>query len=155
MRMYTASFKQVSISVVQDVLALYAGAMPFRVISVAFGQITQQSVANLPIRHRRIVATVTPGSGGTTPTPRRTATGDSSATVTAHANDTTQAVSSGTIEDLWPDIWNPINGYYWQAESRDGPAWVINPNEAWVLSLDSAPTQALTCSATVKFEEIR
>ena len=70
-------------------------------------------MANLPVSLKRLPATVTPGSGGSTPTPQATSPNDTAATVTAHVNDTARSTTSGTPSVLVADDFNVINGYLW------------------------------------------
>lgn len=152
-RVYTIEFDNVSVAAVQDALAVYAGSgMAFKVHEVTLGQITATSIGNLRLTLKRLPATVTAGSGGSTPTPRKLNNGDAAATVTAHANDTTQATTSGTSQTLRGDIFNVINGFLYQPAPDDRP--VIAPGQAFIVSLDSAPASAQTMSGTVTIEEL-
>jgi hypothetical protein len=154
MRVYTIEFDNVSVSAAQDLLAAYCGAnMAVEVHSFVIGQVTASTVGNLRIRLRRLPATVTAGSGGTTPTPAKVGgTNDSAATFTAHANDTTQATTSGTAVTLHADAFNVVNGYQWVFLKEDRPS--AKPNEALVLSLDSPPGSAETMSGTMTVAEL-
>jgi hypothetical protein len=150
---YTISFKQVSVAAVQDLLAAYAGSSKvLEIHSVIIGQITGTTVQNLPITMNHLPATVTTGSGGTAPTPQKTNPGDAAATFTARANDTTQATTSGTSSRVVADVFNTINGYFYQPPREDRPR--ISSNEAFVVSLDAAPGSALTMSGTMVVEEL-
>lgn len=151
-RTYTVSFAGVSVSAIQDLIAVYAGAsMAFELHSITIGQITATSVGNLRLSVQRIPATVTAGSGGTSTTPRRGLPGDSAPTVTARINDTTQATTSGTKEQLHADAFNVVNGYQWVWPPDDRP--VITPNQAVSLSLDTAPGSAEVMSGTMVIAE--
>ena len=101
---------------------------------------------------RYLPATVTAGSGGSAGTVNKTNPADAAASATARINDTTQAISSGTIVDLWADDWNIINGFLWVPPVPSRP-FVIPPAGQFVLSLDSAPA-SIVASGTVWFEEI-
>jgi hypothetical protein len=152
-RIYTVSFSGVAVSAVQDLLAVYSGSsMAFAVHSIQIGQITQTSVEAVRISLKRLPATVTTGSGGTGPTPQPASAGDSAATVTARANDTTQATTNGTAVTLLADAFNLVNGYQWIFPPDDRP--VAKLSEAIVLSLDSAPSAARTMSGTIVVEEL-
>ena len=152
-RTYDVVFKNVSVSAVQDLLAAYAGAsMAIELVSFELGQITQTSVEILQISVKRLPATVTAGSGGTTPTPVPDTDTDAAATFTAHVNDTTQATTSGTAVFPKADVWNLVNGYQWIWPERSRPG--CKPSEALVISLDSAPAAARTCSGTLKVREL-
>lgn len=153
MRVYTVSSQNVSVSAVQDLLAIYSGSSgAFEVHEFVVGQITATTVGNLRLRIRRLPATVTAGSAGSTPTPSKARTGDASATITAHANDTTQATTSGTALDIRSDVYNPINGYQYLPAPEDRAA--ANPSEAIAFSLDTAPSGAETMNATAVVAEL-
>jgi hypothetical protein len=152
-RLYSAAFSAVTIAAAQDVLAIYPGAGKIVGIqAVTLAQVTGTTVANFRLRLRYLPASVTAGSGGSTPTPRPWVSGDAAANATAHANDTTQATSGSTIEDLWDDVWNSINGFIWVPPIGSRPP-VIGLSGAFVLSLDQAPA-SLVCNGSVVFEEL-
>jgi hypothetical protein len=153
-RQYSASFTNVSVAAVQDLLAIYAGSSKIVAVqSVELSQITQTTIGSLRVRLRYLPTTVTAGTGGTSVTPVRQVPGDAAATATARANDTTQATSSGTAVDLWSDQWNLLNGFLWVPPSVGRPP-VIGLSGAFVVSLDAAPGSAVFCSGTVVFEEL-
>lgn len=153
-RLYTLDVNGVSVSAVQDLLAVYAGATKILApVSVNIGQITGTTVANLRVRLRYLPATVTSGSGGSAATPRPYVPGDVAATATGRINDTTQATTSGTAVDLWTDQWNTVNGFLWVPPIIGRPP-VIGLSGAFIVSLDTAPGSAITVNASVTFEEL-
>ena len=80
-RTYSISFKQISVSAVQDLIAVYAGSsMAFEVHSFTLGQITAVNIGNLPISFKRLPATVSAGSGGSSATVQKIMRGDAAAT---------------------------------------------------------------------------
>lgn len=152
LRTYSVRFANVSVSAVQDLIAVICGAsMAIELHGIVLGQITQTSVEALQISVKRLPATVTNGSGGTTPTPQKIERGDAAATATAHANDTTPATTGGTAVVLHSDVVNLVNGYqfFWPPEDRP----TAGLSEALVFSLDSAPLAARTMSGTLIFAE--
>ena len=152
-RAYSVRFANVSVSAVQDLIALYCGAsMGIELHGVVIGQITQASVENLQISIKRMPATVTTGSGGSAPSVRKIGRGNAAATVTARANDTTPATTGGTAEVLHSDTFNLVNGYQFFFPQDDRPDFGLS--EACVLSLDSAPAAARVMSGTLYFAEL-
>lgn len=152
-RGYSVQFNNVSVSVVQDLIALYSGAsMALELHGLVIGQITGTTVQNLRISVKRLPATVTAGSGGSAPTPQKLMRGDAAATATARANDTTQATTGGTAATLHSDVFNTVNGYQFFWPPGDMPT--IGLSEAAVLSLDTAPGSALVMSGTLYFGEV-
>jgi hypothetical protein len=152
-RIYTVSFSAVSVGAVQDLIAVYAGTMAFAVHMIELDQVTATAVNNLNITHKRLPATVTAGSGGTSVTPVPLRSTNAAATVTAHCNDTTQATTSGTAAILAAHAVNVINGYLYLPPEADRP--VIAPSQAFVLSLNSAPASgSYVMSGTITIEEL-
>lgn len=153
-RVYSVEFSNVSVSAIQDMLAIYAGpSMAFEIHSLQVGQTTATTVGNLQISVRRITANVVTGTGGTAVTPQQVESwNDAAATVTARANDTTKATGNLAASVIFADIYNVVNGYQWIFPPDDRP--VIAPGQAASFSLDVAPGSAQTTSGSVTFAEI-
>src|ERR1044072_7052875 len=136
-RIYTVGFANVTLSAVQDMIAIYAGASKiFAVLQVNIGQVTGTSVANQRIRLRYLPTTVTTGSGGSAVTPRPYVSGDAAATITARQNDTVQATTSGTAVDIQSDAWNIVNGYIFVPPVLSRPP-INGISGAFIASLDT------------------
>lgn len=147
------SFSNVTLSAVQDMLAVYAGSSKiFAVLSVNIGQVTGTSVANQRIRLRYLPVTVTAGSGGSAGTLKPFVSGDAAPTITGRINDTVQATTNGTAVDLWDDQWNIINGFLWVPPIPSRPP-VIGISGAFIVSLDTAPA-TIVSNASVTVEEL-
>jgi hypothetical protein len=125
--------------------------MAFEVISINIGQVTATTVALLAITLKHLPATVTAGSVGTAPTPAPDDPTDAAATVTARANDTTQATTSGTATTMLADVMNVVNGYQWIFPVGGRPQCKLS--EAMSLSLNTAPA-TLTMSGSMKIREL-
>lgn len=152
-RPYSVQFANVSVSAVQDLIALYCGAsMACELHGIDIGQITGTTVQNLRISIKRLATTVTAGSGGSAPTPQKIMRGDAAATATARVNDTTQATTSGAAAVLHSDVFNTVNGFQFFWPPNDMPT--IGLSEAAIVSLDTAPGSALTMSGTLYFAEL-
>lgn len=151
-RSYSVQFNNVAITAVQDLIALYCGAMGLELHGMVIGQVSGTTVANLRLSVKRLPATVTAGTGGNAATPRKAMSGDAAAVVTARINDTTQASSSGSAVTLLSDIFNTVNGYqfFWPPDDRP----TFSPNEAAVFSLDQAPGSSMQMSGTLLFGEL-
>lgn len=154
--MYTVSFVDVAVSVAQDLFELQVPAdLVMRLHRV---RITQSSDAGdaeseqLKFAIKRGIGN-TSGSGGTTPTPAKHATGDVASSVTTEANNTTQAVAGGgSLTTLLAENENVHLGF----DYRPTPEERIDfsPSENCIVSLDGAPADALTMSGYAVFEEI-
>lgn len=153
-RLYTVSFSAVSISAVQDLIAIYSGSSKIVGIqSIELSQITQNTVGSLRVRLKFLNTAVTAGSGGSAGVISQLVPGDAAATVTARINDTTQATTTATQVTLWSDQWNLINGMLWVPPNVNRPP-MAGLSTALVVSLDTAPGSAIVASGTVTFEEL-
>jgi hypothetical protein len=147
-RNYTVECAKVAATVKQDVLAVYAGAsMSFEVQGWSIAQDNISAFDNLAYRIVLLPATVTAGSGGSTPSAQPVLPSDAAATVTAHANDTTQATTGGTARVLYSGAVNIQNGEL--VLLPPDLRFVCAPSQAIVLSLDDAPANSTTISATM------
>src|SRR4051812_28729632 len=161
MREYTVSFENVAITAVQDLFNLAPAAdKPIRLIGLTLSNVggaadagdAQEELLRLSIR--RMTATVTNGTGGSTPTPVRKDIDDAAASFTSRCNDaTTRATTTGT-NDLWlPDGWNvriPYAMWFpedWHLESQATTQHVI-------IGLDTAPADSLSVSGCAFLREI-
>lgn len=152
-RLYSISFNNVAITVAQDLINVTATAsMAFAIHSIELGQKTLTAWEAKEIRLRRMPATVTAGSGGSTPTPQKLNNGDAAATVTSHANDTTGMTTSGTASDIFARDWEFLNGFFWMPAPEQRP--IIAPSQGVSLVLGTAPSASMTCSGTMIVEEL-
>ena len=154
-RNYTVSFSNVVISQVQDLVAIYANGMPFRVLEAWLSQSASTTTSGVSLVLKTLPAVTTQGSGGNVVTPQKYLLGDSTPTVIAHINDTTQAVSSGTASVVRQDAWNITDPYLWNPVTPDdGPT--VPAAGAFVFSMTSAPTspQTVTVSGGLVIQEI-
>ena len=104
----------------------------------------------IQLRERILPATVTNGSGGSTPTIYKTDLGDAAASFTALANSTTKATTSGTAAEIYSTgvhIWNGFD------EDWDSPP-PVGPSEAYVFELLSTVSGTVHLSGGVEVEEI-
>lgn len=117
-RIYRAVFNNVAISAVQDLLAIYPPTSQASAKQINFIRCSvtcvEPGVTSTPImlntRIKRMTGTVTPGSGGSTPSANPTDPGDSASVCTIHANDTSQATTNGTTVILDAEGFHPYNG---------------------------------------------
>lgn len=152
-RVYSTFFENVTITAVQDVFSLKAGAangIELHQIDLSAGAVT--AAAEIRLRLKRLPATVTAGSGGTAPVMSPTDSGDTkAATATARANDTTQATTSGTAIVLQAWQWQVLNSFTYLPAPEDRE--VIQAAEELVLDIPAAPASTVV-SGTIKWREI-
>ncbi len=150
-RTYTVTFRGVSVSAVQDLIAAYSGAN-MAVELVGFGLSPgNTSVENIAINVKHLAATVTAGSGGNAATPAPDLPTDAAATFTARINDTTQATTSGAVTYALADGWNEVNGMQVWFPERGRPE--AKPSEALIIELAGSPAAGRTVSGWAKFKE--
>lgn len=150
-RAYTSQSNNVSISAVQDLLSLQTTfGMVCEVDELVMGQVTATTVGNLRCTFKRFSGAYTIGSGGSSVTPSKHVFGDSVAICTTRANDTSQT-TGGTSVTLDADALNVVNGYVKLPAPED--RWSFAMSQAFVWSLDSAPSASETMSVKVTFRE--
>ena len=154
-RIYTVSFSQVTIATAQDILAVYAGTMPFTVLEVWLSQTTETVTSGLPIALKYLPSVVTLGSGGSALTPQRNVPGDALATVTAASNNTTVATSTNSAIIWRYDAWQVLDPYLWNPPSQDASP-VVPTNGAFILSLLTSPSgsQSIVVSGGAIIKEL-
>jgi len=106
-RLYRIPFEQVLAGQPQDLVTLLlpTSVANFKAIDIVRYWVCATDVAvpspqMMALRLRFLPATVTPGSGGATPTPTPLDPGDSAAKCTAHTNDTSKSGTNGTAVTL-------------------------------------------------------
>ncbi|MCC8946003.1 hypothetical protein H8A97_13060 [Bradyrhizobium sp. Arg62] len=152
-RIYKVTFENVSVSAAQDLIQIKGASNKILRILRRWVECVDQTAPTgqmLRLRERILPATVTDGSGGSTPTPAKTDQGDAGASFTALANNTTQATTNGTAVAVGTTGCHIFNGY---DDIHDEPPTVI-PTSSYVLELLGAPLAAVHLSGGVEVEEI-
>ena len=155
-RVYTVVFKKVSVSAVQDLIAIYGTVgktTKIKEITVADVDAPSPSTnTQLALELKTLTEPVVAGSGGSAATPQKTDPGDAAASFTARVNDTTQATGAAT-SDIREDGSNIYPGYTYPFD----PPIIIPCNSsgagAAVLALVTALGTAVTLSGTMVVEE--
>jgi len=155
---YSASFSGtsyagVSVSAVQDLfLVAPSAAVPVQLMRVSFSTSGQTSPGNLIVSIQRYTATVTNGSGGSTPSIYEVAQYSTrAASSTVLANCTTRTSTTGSKTLLWVGTIQDLNNLddILIPELR----YQINPTQALVIGLEVAPS-ATTLYGTILFNEL-
>jgi len=150
--MFTVAISDVTVSAVQDVFHLKAGATyPIIIHGLELEQKDLVATEALNVKLKRHTATVTQGSGGSTPTPAPLAGGSASSGVTAHANDTTRA-TAGTITTLFGKTFQLLNGLVWLPTPEVRP--IISVGTGFIVELATAPSGAMKLSGWIAYEEV-
>lgn len=151
-RTYAVSFEEVAATAAQDLVQVNgaAGKM-LKILSVAVAMADTSPPVNqqFAIRCRFLPATVTNGSGGSSPTPQPFDPGDAAASFTAKANNTSKATTSGTAAILLEDSSNSFAGYLYTFPRPP----LVGPSEGFVFELLNAPIGSPHLSGTVLVEE--
>jgi hypothetical protein len=143
-RVYTSAVDTVSIgTAVQDIWLLFAGAS--NGIQLHWLQCTAAGVttaAQIRLRLKRGTATVTAGSGGSTPAKNLVDDGDTKASgSTVHANDTSQATTSGNFTGLVKYFqWNVLLPFDYMPGQEDEDRDTCSVSEALILDLPATIT---------------
>jgi len=139
-QVYTAVFESVTVTALQDLFEIIAPADA--ILEIMKWRITQEeseTSEQLGFAVKMAAGAYTTGSGGTTPTPGKTMTGDPASGSTAKANNTTQAVvGSGSLETIDRLGENMLNGREEIYLPEDRP--IISPTDAIIIGLMVAPT---------------
>lgn len=154
-RVYVVPFENVAVTAVQDLIEVKGAAgkvLKIRAQRCKVYDNTLPAAQNLAFRGRVLPATVTSGSGGTSPTPQKTDLGDAAASFTAGANNTVKATTSGTAVTTTEGGEHIFNGYekVYAADARP----VVGPSESYVFELLTAPQASVHLSGEVEVEEI-
>lgn len=152
-RRYAVTFEKVTVTAVQDLVQIIGAAGKIvRIIEVSVSDVdsTLPTAQMMALRCRFLPATVTNGSGGSSPTPRPFDPGDAAASLTAKANSTTPATTNATAVVLREDGAHLYAGYSYPFPSPP----IIGPSESFVFELITAPSTTWVMSGTVTVEEI-
>lgn len=151
-RVYTVSFKNVTISAAQDLISLKGSTgktCKVRRVWLNMNDTTIQTAQGLRLNIKYASATFTAGTGGSAPTPRPLDPGDAAASFTARANDTAQGTTSGAFVDLNPGGGHNYGGF--DLTFKDGP--VFGLNEAVIFELLSTVSGTCNYSGGAEVEE--
>lgn len=152
-RVYSVNFDNVAVTAAQDLIQVKGAAGKMLRILRQWVTATDTSVPTSQMirgRSRFLPATVTDGSGGSTPTPQKLDAGDAAASFTALANNTTQATTTGT--GLIVETWGAhIYSGYDYAFPRPP---VVGPSESFTFELESTVSGTVHLSGGVLVEEI-
>lgn len=152
-RNYTIMFESVTVTAAQDLVQVKgASGKIFRPIRawVKATDTTLPTAQMISARCRFLPATVTDGSGGTTPTPAKTDPGDAAASITALMNNTVKATTNGTAIVLDEGGEHIYSGYDVIFPVRTP----IGPSESFVFELLSTVTGTVHLSGGVIVEEM-
>lgn len=152
-RRYTVTFENVAVSAAQDLISLKGSTgKTCKVLRAWLGMTdtTIQTAQGMRLNIKFGSATVTLGSGGSTPTPGLTDPGDSAASFTAHANDTTPATTSGAFTSKYSQGIHNYAGLDWPLKDA---GLVFGLNQGVVFELLSTVTGTCHFSGGVEVEE--
>lgn len=149
-RMYSAVFEKVAVTAAQDLFELNAPADAVVIVhSVKITQDTEEGDAEAEQLSVLAHMGSTSGSGGSTPTPTPKQLGSPAFGGTVEANNTSQS-TEGTFQDT--EAWNVQIGLHWIFTPDE--QIVISPSDRLIIELQDAPTDSITMSGTITFEEL-
>jgi hypothetical protein len=156
-RVYTSAIDNTQIgTAVQDIWALLAGAangIQLHAIELSAAGVT--TAAQVRLRLKRGTATVTLGSGGSTPAKNLVDDGDSKGSAaTVHSGDTTQATTSGNFTGFVEYYqWNVLLPWDWPPGPFEEDQVQCQAAEALILDLPATIT-AYTVSSFIRWREL-
>jgi hypothetical protein len=154
-RFYALQFNNVSVSAAQDLFAVRCGAnIGIKLHQFELNSESSTAPAELRVIIKRMTATVTLGSGGSTnQTPSPLLSTDAACSITnAGLNNTGRATTSGSTTNLFPFGWNVLNGLLFVPAPEWRPSFAVN--EALIIGLETAPGSATTMNAYIVIEEL-
>ena len=152
-RVYSVTFEDVSVSAAQDLVQIIGASGKILRILRAWVGVTNTTLVtaqSIKTRCRFLPATVTNGSGGSSPTPRQFDPGDSNASFTAKANNTTPATTNGTALILGERGDHIYAGAEFTFPSGKP---IVGPSESFVFELLSTVSGTVNMSGGVEVEE--
>lgn len=154
-RIYTVRFAALSFSAQTDFFEITpADDKPCKILGLFLGQSSDVGDAaseNVPIKIVHLAATLTSGSGGSTPTPIPLDPLSTAAGFGAETGNTTIATSTNGETVLFEDVWNVNAGY--QLWIPQGLEPVARQGAALCVRSYGAPADPLTTHGTLFIEE--
>jgi hypothetical protein len=152
-RVYSATFKNVTISAAQDLVAAKGSTgktCKVRRIWVQMNDTTLQTAQGLRLNLKYASATITLGSGGSAPTPRPVDAGDAAASFTCRVNDTTPSTTSGSFVDIMPTGGHNYGGLDYTYPKGEEPVFGLNEGVVFELLSTVSGTAAFSGGMTVE-----
>ena len=154
---YSAVFEDVAISLVQDLFELVAHADATVIVhEIHVGQSTEEGDTQAELLSFKIVhgvGAVTTGSGGgPNPTPTKANGAQGALTVVEINNTTIMTVGSGALRIYHADSFHLAAGLKYVPTPLLRP--VISPGNRLTCELTEGPSDPMTASGTIYFEEI-
>lgn len=151
-RIYTATFRNIAVTAIQDIFELVAPAdATVKIHRITLGQVTDVGDAAEEILDVQLTSGHgTSGSGGASVTPVPRDINDPAFGGTCERNNTTQA-SAGTVVEHYNWAWNirgPLDIVF-TPETMP----ILAPSRYGCLELPVAPADSITMSGTIVFEE--
>jgi hypothetical protein len=153
-RVYDVPFKFVTISAAQDLVAVKGSTgktCRVRRVWLYMNDTTLQTAQGLRLNVKYSSATLTLGSGGSSPTPAPHDAGDSAASFTAVANATTPSTTSGAFTDRTPAGGHNYAGFDFSWPK--GEEIVFGLNEGVIFELLSTVSGTCNFSGGMTVEE--
>lgn len=153
-RMYSAAFESQAVTTAVDLFEIAAPSTAVVVIhSIIVGQSSDAGDSQAEMLPITVKRAATSGSGGMSLTAAKMQTGLASAGATVEALNTTRAnAGSPSALAIIADTFNVQGG--WQKIFTPEERIVLSPSERLVVGLEAAPSDSLTMSGTIVWEEI-
>ena len=148
--MYSAVFEEVAATAAQDLFEIVAPSDAAVIIhECRISQSTDAGDSESEQLNILVHRGTTSGSGGTSVTARPFQVGFPAAGSTVEANNTTQGTEGNFILS---ECFNVMAGWIWTPTPEARP--VLSPSGRLIIELQTAPSDSITISGTLIFEEI-
>ncbi len=147
-RLYTLEFTDIDVTAIQDFFQLEAITVPVILHAIFLSQNTDVGDAaaeNLTVRIRKVTDAV-----GDVTVEGKLDNRDSAALANLNVNDTTPLTTGA--KTIHAECWNVAIPFIWMPPPE--LRIVISPSDAVTVNLPTAPTDSLTISGVMYFEEI-
>lgn len=152
---YSATFRAVTVTVLQDLFQLLAAAaVPVWIHSIRLGQTTDAGDAEAELLEVQISRTdfTINGSGGSTPTPRPHSPASPAASTTVEANNTTLSTVQTVIIE---DVFNVQAGWLFQPPPEERILLAAGITNGIIVHLPVGPSDPIDMDGTITFSEVK
>ncbi len=147
-RMYSVGFTDVAVTAIQDLFQIEAKTIPVVLHSIVISQnsdVGDSAAENLTITIKRVTDAV-----GNVTAEVKLDQRDAAALANLNVNDTTPLTTG--VETVHAECWNIAIPFIWMPPPE--LRIKISPDDAVTVNLPTAPTDSLTMSGVMYFEEI-
>lgn len=152
-RIYYVAINAVAATAAQDIFEILpADDKPVVLHGFEISQSSDTDSEQLQVLVKRLPATVTSGTGGSSATIQKRISSDANASFAAEINNTSRASTSTTAQPLFSIGWNVLSGCGMLLTPETRPIFV--QGEALIIGLEGAPADSITLNGYLIVEEL-